>query len=272
MALARVPLSHGSWVKLGVFRHGAMEEFEYARTVFNRHVSLAGLGDNDQATGKKVLEIGPGESLYTAVLAKAIGFSGSTLVDVARFALPDVDDYKAFARWLEPQKSKPIDLASCATMAEILARLDSKYLTEGLVSLQSVPDQSIDLVFSHAVLEHVRKDEFEPMMIEVRRILRPDGVSTHQIDFRDHLQESLNSLRFSDKFWESKFVSSSGFYTNRFRYHEVLEIFSNVGFQVEVVSTTTWEHMPLARGALSARFRDMPDEAMRVSGALVRLS
>ena len=34
MALARVPLSHGSWVKLGVFRHGAMEEFEYARTVF----------------------------------------------------------------------------------------------------------------------------------------------------------------------------------------------------------------------------------------------
>ena len=38
-----------------------------------------------------------------------------------------------------------------------------------------------------------------------------------RVDFRDHLAESLNSLRFPEPVWESGPFRNSGFYTNRLR-------------------------------------------------------
>jgi predicted SAM-dependent methyltransferase len=163
-------------------------------------------------------------------------------------------------------------LEMCSNLMELLDTLNSTYLTEGITSFGEIPAQSVDFIYSQAVLEHVRKREFADTIREIRRIIRPDGVSTHVIDLKDHLQSSLNHLRFGDKFWESPFVSSSGFYTNRLRSYDLIDIFSASGFHVEIISKTEWKKIPIERQSLAHQFRDLPEEILKISDIIVRLN
>jgi len=271
LVLAHLPIPHGVWFRLGVFRHGQMQDFEYARGVFASHLKIAGMGSVAANAGKVALELGPGESLFTAVLARANGFSGSILVDVGDFALPRPEAYLELAGRLRAGGAALPDLSACGDIPSLLGCLDSRYLTRGLESLRFLPDRSVDFVFSQAVLEHVRRREFAPTLKEIRRILKPDGVSTHVIDLKDHLQLSLNNLRFREPFWESDFVASSGFYTNRLRYDELMALFAAAGFEAQVVSTKTWPELPVPKRRLASHYRSMPDESLRISELTVRL-
>ena len=269
--LTRIPIPHRLRTRLGMFRHGSMQQFEYACQVFQHHLEYAGLQGGPGNAHKVILELGPGESLFTALLSQAYGFERSLLVDVGNFALPSVEIYREFARWLGARGLKLAGLQECASQAEMLVRLQAEYHTGGLRSLQALPDASVDLVFSQAVLEHVRRNEFDQTLREIRRILKAGGVSTHVIDLRDHLDSSLNNLRFPERTWESDLFTGSGFYTNRLRVNELLEAFSSAGFEAEILSQSAWEVLPLARQALAAQFRPLPDDILRISGLTVRL-
>nr|MDA3970256.1 hypothetical protein [Desulfobulbaceae bacterium] len=54
--LSRVPIGYGFWQRLGLFRHGYMDQTPYVLKVFNEHVSRAGLEGRLQ--GKTILEMG----------------------------------------------------------------------------------------------------------------------------------------------------------------------------------------------------------------------
>ena len=119
-----------------------------------------------------------------------------------------------------------------------------------------MPDGSCDFVYSQAVLEHVPKAEFAAIMGEIHRILKPGGASSHDVDFQDHLGYSLNNLRFSEALWEAPwFARRSGFYTNRLRLSQMLAVFRDTGFEVEVLQTEKWPKVPLSRQALDPDFR-----------------
>ena len=60
-------------------------------------------------------------------------------------------------------------------------------LTNGLESWSEIEDESIDFIFSQAVLEHIPKNDFRQTMIECHRILKQNGVISHTIDLKDHL-------------------------------------------------------------------------------------
>jgi hypothetical protein len=104
------------------------------------------------------------------------------------------------------------------------------------------------------------------MLRELRRIQRQDGVSSHRVDLRDHLGGALNNLRFRERTWESGFVSRSGFYTNRIRYTEMLKLFREAGFEVEVTNVERWTHVPTACHKMATPFRDLSEEELTVSG------
>ncbi len=271
LILARVPISHRAWYRMGIFKHGKMQEFEYAHSVFAGHLKIAGLEDVHGNAGKILLELGPGESLYSAVLAKAYGFAGSILSDVGNFALPPLTEYLNLAEWLRQRGLSLPDLRNCSDLPGLLSLLDADYRTDGLASLKGIPAGSVDFIFSQAVREHVRRAEFGDTAREMRRILAPGGVSTHVIDLKDHLEASLNNLRFGESFWESRTVSSSGFYTNRLRADEIIEIYMKAGFAVEVIRKVEWRALPLPRKALAPQFRDLPDDLLRISGFTIRL-
>jgi SAM-dependent methyltransferase len=133
-------------------------------------------------------------------------------------------------------------------------------------SLSSIETGTVDLIFSQAVLEHVRKHEFLDTMRECSRVLIPEGVASHRVDLKDHLGGSLNNLRFSERVWESEFFVRSGFYTNRIRFSEMIALFEDAELIVEICEVRRWEHLPVKRSSLSKSFLCFSDEDLTVSG------
>lgn len=271
LILAQIPLPYRIWKKIGVFKYGRMQEFKYAHSIFVHHLGIAGLESADKNIQKILLELGPGDSLFSTLLARAYGFKGSFLVDVGNFALSNVIIYRQFAEWLKLHELRVPDLNDATNMNDVLFLLNADYRINGLESLKSIPDKSVDFIFSHSVLQLVKRSEFTDTIMEIRRILAPGGVSTHVIDLRDTLQESLNNLRFNPTFWESKVVYSSGFYTNRLRYNELMDIFSSAGFDVSVASKTEWKTLPVPKKLLNSRFKAMPDDILRINEFTIQL-
>jgi len=262
LLLSRLPVSHAQWQRLGLFRHGAMDDVSYPISVFRSHASRAGIRALD---GRRVLELGPGDSIATAVIAAAHGCT-AVLVDAGDFATRDLSVYRAIAASLAADGLAAPDLSEVESLEEVLERCGAEYLTNGLESLASVDDSSVDLIFSQAVLEHIRLDEFEPTLLHLSRILASDGIASHRVDLRDHLGGSLNNLRFSPRLWESNFFARSGFYTNRLGIEELRAIFERTHGHVTIAAQSTWEAPPLARRRMHRSFRSRDAETLRVSG------
>jgi hypothetical protein len=96
--------------------------------------------------------------------------------------------------------------------------------------------------------------------------LNRNGICVHRVDLKDHLGGTLNNLRFSHAIWEGKLFRSSGFYTNRIRFGEMLDVFKCAGFECHLPRVVRWETLPTPRANLNASFRQLPDEDLLVSG------
>jgi predicted SAM-dependent methyltransferase len=138
-------------------------------------------------------------------------------------------------------------------------------MTDGLQSLKQIDAVSVDIVFSQAVLEHIHHNEFLDTMQQCRRILMPNGICSHQVDLRDHLGGALNNLRFSNRVWESNLFVNSGFYTNRIRYNQMLELFIKAGFKPRTLRVSKWSILPTPRKKMDREFQSVPDEELLVS-------
>lgn len=263
IVLSRVPIGYDFWQRLGLFRHGYMDQTSYVLNVFNEHVSRAGL--EGRLKGKTILEIGPGDSIATALVAASYG-AKSILIDAGPFAVTDMYVYRTFVEALEHSGLNPPDISAAVTLDDVLVACDARYLTQGLEGFSSIETGTVDLIFSQAVLEHVRKYEFLDTMRECFRVLTVDGVASHRVDLKDHLGGSLNNLRFSQRVWESDFFVNSGFYTNRIRFSEMIALFKDAQLRVEIGEVRRWEHLPVKKQSLSKSFSSLSDEDLLVSG------
>ncbi|MDA9285232.1 class I SAM-dependent methyltransferase [Pseudomonadales bacterium] len=270
MILARLPLGYQMWQKLALFRHGDMDQYSYVEKVFNFHVARCGL--TDALDGKVILELGPGDSVASAIFAACHG-AKCILIDVGPFAAQDVDVYHRLGTELENAGYLlPSSFGSAKSINDILESCGAVYLTEGLSSFSQVETGTVDMVFSQAVLEHVRCEEFQRVANECYRVLQIDGLASHQIDLKDHLSNSLNNLRFSQKLWESEFFVNSGFYTNRIQYSAMLEMFLKAGFAVDSKDTKQWATLPIARESMDIVFQNIPEDELNISEFDVLLS
>lgn len=263
MVLSRLPLDYRMWQKLGLFRHGYMDQSGYLSSVFHAHASRAGI--RSELAGKTVLELGPGDSVGTALVAASHG-ARAILIDVGAFAVGNADFYRRLAADLAAMGLNPPDVSQASSLDDVLKACDARYLTNGVRDLSHIETSSVDMVFSQAVLEHVRRHEFAEAMRECRRVLAADGVASHRVDLRDHLGGGLNNLRFSHELWESKFFVGSGFYTNRIRYSEMLSLFEQAGFCVDVLRVDRWDKLPIRRTSLDSSFGGLGDEELLVNG------
>lgn len=264
LLLSRLPVGYGFWRRLALFQHGHMQQPAYAYGVFRRHFDRAGSTKNE--SGFVAMEIGPGDSLFSAMIARACGAAKTYLVDVGSFAEDQLGPYQHMQRFLSERGLPVPDISSCRSVQEVLSVCRGEYLTSGVAGFKKIPDRSVDFVWSQAVLEHIRRAEFLDLMREIRRTLREDGICSHRVDLMDHLGGALNNLRFSERMWESNFMATSGFYTNRIRYSEMLGLFENAGFKAEVVQIDRWERLPTPRLKLAKPFRSLPEEELCVYG------
>jgi SAM-dependent methyltransferase len=266
IVLSRLPVSLRAWQKLNLFRAGAADSPAFHFGVFHCHLAAYG---NQSLQGKTVLEIGPGNGLLTALFARILEADHSWLVDQAEIAN---DDWATFEPAAEYLRSKGLNPPAISRDEPLASQLRYTYLTRGLDSMRQIPSSSIDFLFSQAVMEHVRLAEFDELAREMRRVLKPSGAASHWIDFRDHLQYALNNLRFSEKVWESRFMASSGFYTNRIPFPAMQRRFRNAGFSVRVVNEYRWPSgLPTAQSKMAPPYRGMSPGELMVQHAHVVL-
>lgn len=263
MMLSRLPFDYQLWQKLGLFRHGYMDKSEYLTGVFDVHAARAGI--KFDLNGKTIMELGPGDSVGTALVAASHG-AKAILIDAAAFAVSDIGFYQRLADELSAIGLQPPDISRASSLDDVLEACHARYLTNGIRDFSHIETGAVDLLFSQAVLEHVRKHEFVETMRECRRVLSGNGVASHRVDLKDHLGGGLNNLRFSRRVWESSLFAKSGFYTNRIRYPEMILLFEQAGFNVEVINADCWSKLPIKRSSLDVSFAGLSDEELSVKG------
>jgi predicted SAM-dependent methyltransferase len=262
LALSRLPARYALWHKLDLFSHGAMDQPDYAHEVFVTHYQRTQFGRKQG--GYVALEFGPGDSALSALTTHAYGAAQCILVDAGSFAARDIEPYRRMAAYLADKRLPVPDLRSAGSLDDVLRSCHAQYHARGLQSLRELPSASVDFIWSQAVLEHVRREEFLATMVELRRVLRQDGACSHRVDLKDHLGGSLNNLRLSSRWWEKEWMARSGFYTNRLRLSEMLELFRRAGFACELLETRRWARSPIKRSQLAREFRDLSDDDLHV--------
>jgi len=269
IVLSRAVPSYRVRKALGLFLHGNLDHnvaqhHAFVKNVLAQHARVTG------SKAKSLLELGPGNSLGTALFAAAAGVERMWLADVGDFASSDMAFYRQLAGMVPAYPGhQRINFTDRAAM---LASLNATYLADGTASLAEIPDGSLDLILSTAVLEHVGRADFPLLAREMMRLLRPGGTAYHEVDLMDHLGGAQNNLRFSQATWESPLMAKSGFYTNRLRCAEILQIMRDAGFEAALTRVTRWGTPPTPREALAEQFRGLPDEELLIAnfGMLLR--
>jgi SAM-dependent methyltransferase len=222
----------------------------------------------------RIVELGPGSSIGAQLILASLGAS-ITLVD--RF-LPKWDPnfhpklYSAIARRWTGAKDQLSAVIDAGTHDAANVRL----LEEPAEAIQSIPDGSVDLIISNAVLEHVF--DISRVAAENFRILRPAGGAAHQIDMRDHRDFSrpLEHLLMDERSFAVSAEDSHYEFGNRLRFIELCAQFESAGFTIvdrEINGTAAVEYLsefvPRLRGSRSA-YRDWPeDDLVRTSCLLL---
>jgi SAM-dependent methyltransferase len=103
-------------------------------------------------------------------------------------------------------------------------------------SSTGLDDQSVDLIFSNTVMQHVKPLDISRILNESHRILKPGGLMIHLIDMSDNFSHadpsitSINFLQFSEEYFQR--FNSSFLFQNRWRASRWHEVIRAHGFEI----------------------------------------
>ena len=95
--LSRFPIKYSKWRDF-LFTHGEMKDPKYAFSIFKRHL---GSYKDKIHSESCFLELGPGDSLSSGIIAKSFGFKKSYLVDAGPYASKNLDVYNNMISFLK---------------------------------------------------------------------------------------------------------------------------------------------------------------------------
>jgi SAM-dependent methyltransferase len=174
--------------------------------------------------------------------------------DLNRLLKPDMvvllaDRLQAHVALIAKESGKPIDALEAAQVALSTAMQRGQPIaaaTGNVVDYRAPADASatqhlpntIDVVFSNSVLEHVPGVAIEAIYAESMRILKPGGIMFHSVNCGDHYAytdrsiHQLHYLQFSDREWER--WNNAFLYQNRLRAKDFVDMAQAAGFVIEV--------------------------------------
>lgn len=100
-----------------------------------------------------------------------------------------------------------------------------------------LPDACVDFHCSRTVMEHVPREDLKRIILEAGRIVSPEGLLVHRIDYSDHFSHSdrnisaINFLQFSEREWH-KYAGNRFMFMNRLRHDDLLVLLDESGQEV----------------------------------------
>ena len=202
--------------------------------------------------GCNVVEIGTGWQPICSVLLYLMGAKSCHTFDHVRhvrFGLVQMlinsieDNINDIAQStlipLHTLKDRLLAIRELKDLDEFFHKSNIFYHAPGDATNTGLPDHSVDLVFSYAVLEHVSEKTIYDITIESKRILKKQsGISFHKIGLFDHYTTfdkgitKVNFLKYPEGLW-SLFVKNKISYHNRFREKHYLNIFESCGAKIK---------------------------------------
>lgn len=178
---------------------------------------LEKIGGSSQIADKNILELGPGGSIGFGLLALKYGAKKYYAIESISHAFITEKQLFSYRKLLENDND--------SINKYFIKNINSQYVYNsefiefieiGQDSSYILPDESIDIIYSCAVLEHVHN--LDLCFSEMTRVLRKSGIMNHQVDLRDHIfsQKSIWFLNFND-YWFDRFFKNTGEYVNRKR-------------------------------------------------------
>jgi SAM-dependent methyltransferase len=247
-------------------------------TLFSELYKISGFYAQD----KTIVELGPGFSLGLVFLAALSGAHKTWAADLYPHDMgPDHDfiismfghlakDSRFLITKDQPWDKNRLD-NEFAQLIEKNAQGKYAFRKEKIEYLfpfsgEKLPfeNETIDLSLSCAAFEHFR----DPVAVvrELARITRPQGLSCHIIDLRDHrnFEQPLDFLTLSEDAWQRMHQGSYSYtYTNRLRHAQIVSLFDNYGFKLDGVRATIT--LPLeeeVKARFVAPYNAMPDHEL----------
>lgn len=226
-----------------------------------RRIGLVGksihmLAQHVRLEGATVVEVGTGWAPLPTTLLYLCGAGRIHTYDIvrrARFSLSR-DMLRVFRQELDacsealglPREvisDRLARLEPATTLEDLFAKANIEYYAPGDAASTGLPDKSIDLFYSYAVLDYVPLDVLHAMCREARRLLKPTGrfyafigCSDDYASF-DRGLHNLDYLKYSDAEWV-RLASNAFYFANRMREQEYIDVFQQHGAAVENVVHT----------------------------------
>jgi SAM-dependent methyltransferase len=190
--------------------------------------------------GAQVLDVGSGWLPIIPIMFSFRGVGKIYLTDLNRLmSLPSLnaairalraEEKRIAAHWNLPPGALSAFLAqasSATNLDQALGSLRLSYLAPCDCQHLDLPANSLDLVISRAVLEHVPPPVIQNIFIEAQRLLKPGALTAHIVDNSDHWEHGdkslsrINFLRFSADFFRWTHINSLD-YQNRLRHSQYI--------------------------------------------------
>jgi len=196
-------------------------------------------------------EFGCGWDLTGPLAYYAFGIEHQTLIDVRpnlHFELID-NSIERFARnkseleRLLGRRLRSISPLRLKTRGELRDKLGITYITPLDAADTKMPAKSFDFISNTSTLEHIPAVDLGQILLECRRLLKPDGVMCCRIDLRDHFCDfdskigPYNFLKFPDGLWAC--FNSSLHYLNRLRYPDYVRLAKMSGLAIAAQKTNS---------------------------------
>jgi len=247
-------------------------------------VELASLQRQFDLEGKTVVEVGTGWDAINTVLLALFGVRRIYSYDHVRHLR-----FQPIRKVLTELNSMASEIADVAGLPEVTFRrrldvlLDARdlsalleaacitYVAPGDACATGLPDHTVDLFYSYAVLEHVSEEVVHCLCTEAKRVLKSDGRVFHYIGEHDHYTSvspslsRVNFLKYPEWLWRF-LIKNKISYHNRLREREFLEIFAAHGARVEAIDSYVDERdlEALRTMKIDKRFTRMSDRELAV--------
>jgi hypothetical protein len=242
-------------------------------------------------TGRVFFEVGTGRAPVVPLALWLMGARRIITVDLNPYLKPEiVAEGLRYMRANRPEIEAMFgSLLDKDRLAHLLDRPDPPleqfladccidYVAPGDAASTGLAADSIDYHVSYTTFEHIPSDVLSAILREGSRIVRPDGLFLHCIDYSDHFAHSDNSispvnfLQYSDAKWRA-YSGNRYMYQNRLRHDDYVRLFQDAGHRLVKIETEVDQrsHALLSSGALQVdrKFQSKPVDTLATANALI---